>query len=456
MRYKFLFIFLFSTLWMQSFSNRLVGQEVYNLGSRSHAMGMSGLGLSESSGLIISNPARLATFTKRYNLHISIENNSTLERRSFTTLNSFDDFLTYSDYVANLSSNNYINFGATAMQSLGSLSFGLGLHRQTLYDLKYNYIEEVRGIIRLSDGVYGTGDPIVGQHVFTTSGEIQSTSIGGAVNTKLFNSLNVSLGLGISQLEGANLADLLNVQSFEESYDIPNCTSITDGAQYDCLITNTLANVNGYDSSYVVDPARFFTVSSLLSFKNYDFMLSYESESEVYSAGYSNSANYLPDSLLSGVFQYTTFDEVDEKKYLNYGLQGIDFYKPKITRLGLIYSNLNPEITLSMELENRQHARLKNITIYKIGFEYVTLQKLPIRFGLVYKPSYFNAVAPTSIFTFGTRLSYGRFNVDLSGSYSLMTYSYPDFFPIQDEFRNDLDQITESRTSLRMSIEYGF
>ena len=107
MRYKFLFIFLFSTLWMQSFSNRLVGQEVYNLGSRSHAMGMSGLGLSESSGLIISNPARLATFTKRYNLHISIENNSTLERRSFTTLNSFDDFLTYSDYVANLSSNNY-------------------------------------------------------------------------------------------------------------------------------------------------------------------------------------------------------------------------------------------------------------------------------------------------------------------------------------------------------------
>jgi hypothetical protein len=185
-------------------------------------------------------------------------------------------------------------------------------------------------------------------------------------------------------------------------------------------------------------------------------MLSYESEAEVYSAGYSNSANYLPDSLLSGVFQYTTFDEVDGKKYLNYVLQGIDFYKPKITRLGLIYSNLNPEITLSMELENRQHARLKNITIYKIGFEYVTLQKLPIRFGLVYKPSYFNAVAPTSIFTFGTRLSYGRFNVDLSGSYSLMTYSYPDFFPIQDEFRNDLDQITESRTSLRMSIEYGF
>lgn len=456
MRYKFLFIILFSTLWMQSFSNRLVGHEVYNLGSRSYAMGMSGLGLSESSGLIISNPAKLATFHNSYNFHISIEKNSTLERRSFTTLDSFDGFLTYSDYVANSNSMNYINFGVTTMQSSGTFSFGLGLHRQTLYDLGYNYVEEVRGIIRLSDGTYGTGDPIVGQHIFKTSGQIQSISVGGAVQAKLSNSLDMSFGFGISQIQGTDFNDILNMQSFEESYDIPNCTSISDGAQYDCLITSTLANTNSYDSSYSVEPTQFFSLSSGLSFKNYEVMVSYESEANVFSPGYKNEANYLPDSLLAGVFQYTTYDEIDEIKYLNYTMQGVDFYKPKVIRLGLIYSNLSPEITLSMEVENRRNIRLKDITIYKIGVEYITLQELPVRFGLVYKPSYFNAIAPKSIFTFGTRLSYGKFNVDLSGSYSLMTYNYPDFFPIQVEFRNDLDQITESRTSLRMSVEYGF
>ena len=457
MRYKFLFFFMISIVWMQSFANRLVGHEVYNLGSRSYAMGMSGIGLSESSGLLISNPAKLASFENNYNLNFSIENNSTLERRSFTTLDGFDGFLTYSDYVANSNSKSYINFGLTTMQSLGFLSLGLGLHRQTLYDLGYRYVEEVRGVIRLSDGTYGTGDPIVGQHIFETSGHIQSTSIGGALHAKLFNSLDVSFGLGLSQLRGSDLTDQLKVESFEESYSILHCTEIPSGdAQYDCLNTNTLSDANSYDFSYLVEPSQFFSLSSSLSFKSYEFIISYESAAEVYSSGYQNKTDYLPDGELSGLFQYTYYGaepyidggngfydvgeeftdyngdgERTDASSLNHIIRGVDFHKPRVVRMGLIYSNLNPAITLSMELERRQHVRLNDINIYKVGFEYVTTRDLPIRFGLVYKPSYFNAIAPKSIFTFGTRLSYGNFNVDLSGSYSLMTYNYPDFFPVK-------------------------
>ena len=130
---------------------------------------------------------------------------------------------------------------------------------QTLYDLGYSYIEEVRGIIRLSDGTYGTGDPMVGQHIFKTSGQIQSTSLGGALYTKLSKSLGLMLGLGVNQLQGSNFSDILKVESFEESFDILNCSDSyyseedEEGnipAQYDCLITSSLSNANSLHISH--------------------------------------------------------------------------------------------------------------------------------------------------------------------------------------------------------------
>ncbi len=426
----------------QSYFNRLIGTEIHTGSARALAMGNTNSVSDHSSTVLLTNPACLADTRTGLSIDLHTAISSTLERRSLDLMDTFGDFLTEGDYVLNRNRNYSNNGGLVYGILLNNLRAGAGISFGSLTSFNYEYQEEIRGRASLEDGDIGNRDPLLGYHVFSTEGGLSHTTIGGGLQFDIVKNYIIAAGFSYHTVTGSE---------FNEDYFVD--TVLVDPVYMSNVQPQhmtTEPNSSGYYSFGVnISTGIGLTVS-----------LSMDSELEINSDDY-QAPGFNTDS---GLPVYANFiDSTDQVGYLP---RGLHYFKPFTQRLGLEYRTVG-EVPMVIAFEWQQVAeyysdvtnaalKMPGVDSWKFGFEYLALKTIPVRAGLEFREPRFNGVSPTSIFTFGTGKHFGHLAVDLAGAYYISTYDYPDVFPVLGDVRPDLDRVSESNLSVKISVKYTF
>jgi len=140
---------------------------------------------------------------------------------------------------------------------------------------------------------------------------------------------------------------------------------------------------------------------------------------------------------------------------------GLNYLKPQLIGFSWGYTSTTTQsLSFSFEVDQisyNNHLNLDDFYKWKFGFEYLTQLGTPVRGGLVYSTSPVNSLPATTMFTFGSGKKIGNILIDISGTYQLYTYKYPDLFVVENDVRpNYYDTIRDSQLNLSLSVSYSF
>ena len=431
MRYRILLIILFlSALSGQSLFNRWVGSDPFMGSPRSTAMGSTHLLNSTGSSNVRFNPANLGNINTKLGFDIQVNRSSVFERWSMPVRDSFGEFLTSADYVAN--EFNYYDFslgliGTANISQIGKI--GIGFNYAPLTHFTYKYSEEVRGTYRIEDGEYASKDPFVGYQNLQTDGVIMLTSIGGGLNVDYLGNMEISVGIAINLIQSAELTDRVEVDTLYS--DVTNLTTLPDW-----YTTSELPSAN------------FMTFNTTFALNsNIVFGASWEGKATI-----TTKQNIWEIDSTSGLFQYWSDT--------SFVVSGLNYMKPEIKTFAISYnSNADQEMSIDFELNQisyNGHPNFQDYKQFKFGFEYLTQMGTPIRGGLVYKTAFIPAMKPISMFTFGSGKSIGNLEIDYAGTYSFQSFNYPDLFPVEGDIRSENDLVRDSQLHLQFALTYKF
>ena len=352
------------------------------------------------------------------------------ERWSMPVRDSFGEFLTSADYVAN--EFNYYNIslgliGAANISQIGKI--GIGFNYAPLTHFTYKYSEEVRGTYRIEDGEYASKDPFVGYRNLQTDGVIMLTSIGGGLNVDYLRDMEISVGAAINLIQSSELTDRVEVDTLYS--DVTNLSTLPD--------LNTNAEIPA---------ANFMTFSTALNLNsNVTIGISWEGETKLTTPIYNTTVD-----TTSGLFQYW-----NESSFV---VSGLNYMKPEIKTFAISYnSNADQEMSIDFELNQisyNSHPNFQDYKQFKFGFEYLTQMGTPIRGGVVYKTAFIPAMKPISMFTFGSGKAIGNLVIDYAGTYSFQSFNYPDLFPVEGDIRSGNDLVRDSQLHLQLAVTYKF
>ena len=448
MRYKYLYLIFFSIMFSQSFFNRILPAEVYDGDAKSMAIGNSSLTTSNGSSVIVSNPAKILSINESYMIDLNINFNSLSERRSIVFKDEWEESLGETDYVFN--QNNAFNhsFGFLYKHSLKKIKLGFGIMSKPYLSFDYNYDEEVRGDSNLADGIIGINDPVIGFHSYKTKGTMDVQSVGFSFSLNDFLK-NLTFGLGINRLKDSIINDSVKLSVIDSYYDAMN-----------------LANISDFNNSYSISGDTFISIGIDFNFLNQLLFSASFQESSVISDG--SGIGLGPNSMSNYVGLPQLFDFENEE--LVYVVDGFYLNMPEKRNIGLLYTpKSNVNMNLIFELTNKYFDH--DITVagfnydineYKIGFEYSPLNSYPIRAGLVFSESIFNAVSPKSILTLGTGIAFSKsITMDVAMNYSTYNYKYYDILPLENIFDYscdviDCDTVTENNLSFLTTLKVEF
>ena len=227
MHYKPIYIILItSSVFSQSFFNRIVPEEIYFNGAKSMSIGRTIISTDNSSGSIISNPALLSNNVDGLNIDVNFDFRAISERRSIIFKDEWDEALGETDYVFN--QNNYFNhgYGITYNKTFERFKVSTSISQKPFLSLNYNYEEEIRGDSNLGDGVLGIRDPIVGYQTYSTSGTSDVQSFGISFSLENKNKRNFSFGIGVNNILDTKLIDKIELIIIDDSYGLDNMSSI--------------------------------------------------------------------------------------------------------------------------------------------------------------------------------------------------------------------------------------
>tara|TARA_Y100001970_G_scaffold294232_2_gene448873 strand:+ start:2040 stop:3383 length:1344 start_codon:yes stop_codon:yes gene_type:complete len=447
MLYKIIYILvIISPIFSQSFFNRIMPEELYYNDAKSMSMGKTNISIGSNSGSIISNPALLSNNEDGIHLDMNLDFNSISERRSIVFRDDWEETLGETDYAFN--QNNYFGnrFGLTYSASLRKVKITGSIAQNPFLSLNYNYEEEVRGSANLSDGVIGIPDPIVGYHSYSNSGTLDVQSAGISFSFKTDKRKDYSIGFGVNNILDTKLTDEIKLTVIDDSYGLENLSLMDD-------VKNTYS---------LGAEERFHTLGAQIPITN-ELVLTLSYEEDLFLG--SRSYNQWDWSYITGLPLLFSYIE-EELMYLPIGFV---YQKPEKRNLGFIYypeSNVN--MTLVFEIANRYWDvnvfpgfTANEINEYKLGFEYDSYNSYPIRAGLVYSESIFDAIEPTAILTLGTGGKVGKVEFDLAMNYSTTKYKYFDIFPLEDIYNlscDDIgcDSVTDNKLSFLTTFKIGF
>ena len=427
MLYKiFILTIYLSLLSSQSLFNRWIGSDPFIGSSRSTAMGNTHLLNSNGSFNVRYNPSGMGMINSKLLINFQFNRFSVFERWSMPVRDSFGEFLTNADYVANEFSYSGITGGITFNASIPILGLtSLGYHMGPLTHFTYKYSEEVRGSYSIEDGEYASKDPIVGYQNLVNNGTAMLYSIGCGIkiNPKLY------VGSAINIMNSSSIIDQVNIDTLYS--DVTNLTTLPD-----------------IDKSIDFPKNSFISLSTTMNLNSNLYLgISFEEKMESKTTEYSFEMD-----TTNGLLKH-----FQDSIYINTGLH---YVKPEIISAAVsLISNDENKISIDFELNTinyRNHLQLKNYTQYKFGFEYITQSGTPIRAGLLYRESIASALKPISKFTFGTGKEINNLSIDASGTYCFQSFYYPDLFPVEDDIRNDYDLIRDSQFNLQLGLSYKF
>jgi len=446
MHYKILYIVIItSSIFSQSFFNRIIPGELYLGDARSMAIAKSALSTNNNSAHILSNPAILSNNFDGIYIDSNFGFKSIFERRSIIFKDEWDEALGETDYAFN--QNNYFDsgFGITYTKSFGKFRFAGAAMQKPFLSLNYNYEEEIRGDSNLDDGIIGINDPIVGYQNYSTSATVDIRSIGFSFAFNSTYKRDFSFGIGLNSIVDTKLKDNIKLIVIDDSYGLENMSLINDLSN-----SYSISAKNYFHTFGIQIPLSDIFVLSL----SYEEGAVLSSSSSTSSVGISNIVG------LPQLFGYVNQE-------LSYLADDFMYRKPEKNNLGFIYSpksNINMLITfeaVNSFWEVSGPGLDNNIFEYKIGFEYSPYQSYPIRAGLVYSESPFSIIEPASTLTLGTGKKIGRFEFDVAMNYSTIKYKYFDIFPLEDIYSlscEDIgcDNVTENKLSFLTTLKIGF
>ena len=438
MHYRIFLIILFLTaLSGQSLFNRWVGTDPFAGSARSTAMGNTHLLNSTGSNNVRFNPANLENIDTKLGFNFQVNRSSVFERWSMPVRDSFDEFLTNADYVANEFSYYGISGGIVSFLKIPVLgTAGVGFHYAPLAHFTYQYSEEVRGTYRIEDGEYASKDPIVGYQNLSIDGALMLTSIGGGVNLDFLGDIDMRIGGAINLIQSAELMDRVEVDTLYS--DVTNLTTLPD-----------------FNVATQLPTANFMTFSTNLKLNsNINLGASWENDANITSSQYYweiDSTNWEIDST-NGLFQYWNDS--------SFVVSGLNYLKPEIKSLALSFiSDLENMMSIDFEINQisyNGHHNFQDYKQFKFGFEYLTQLGTPIRGGLVYRTAFIPAMKPVSMFTFGSGKSIGNLVIDYAGTYCFQSFNYPDLFPVEGDIRSEYDLVRDSQLHLQFAVTYKF
>jgi len=429
MRYKIFVLIIFSMVSGQSLFNRFLGADSFSGSARSMAMGNTHLLNSTGSHNVRFNPSMLSARTKCIGIDLQVKRFSSFERRSMPMRDFFGEFLVLGDYVSNEFSNYLVSGGATMSFKLPLIgSIGVGFSHYPLTHFTYTYSEEVRTGTSFSPNT--SRDPNVGYHNFNINGAIYTSSIGASATLNLFGDFKTSVGGSINITQPFTLDEHVGIDTLYSD------------------VTN-LAEYSDIDKSYDIESDMFVSVSAQVDLTASSVVgLFYESELQLKTNNYNVSIDPT-----DGLFQYWANNV--------YTPSGLNYLKPQLIGFSWGYTSTTTQsLSFSFEVDQisyNNHLNLDDFYKWKFGFEYLTQLGTPVRGGLVYSTSPVNSLPATTMFTFGSGKKIGNILIDISGTYQLYTYKYPDLFVVENDVRpNYYDTIRDSQLNLSLSVSYSF
>tara|TARA_Y100000590_G_scaffold467707_1_gene647561 strand:- start:1387 stop:3036 length:1650 start_codon:yes stop_codon:yes gene_type:complete len=318
MFFKYIYIFILLNFALtQSYFNRINPEEYFLGDARSMAMGNIIMN-SNSNGLVVSNPALMSFSGDGLIIDLGLGFKALSERRSVDFKDYFGSFLGQSDYVFNQK-----NTFSTSFSSIYNWSnFAFGFSYNPFLSFAYNYEEQVRG--GADDNVLGIRDPIIGYHIFNTSGDIYLTSLGFSYKFK--KQENTSIGFSFNQINSSEIKERIEIVNlFNE------CNS-QDQVGNNCIAIllsddQVLSSIQNTKKTYHFNDQfdnMFYSISFKTRLSNaLGFNISYETNLDLYSDGNKN-VDYPSISTMVGLPQYLEYVEVCDDQIDNNGDGAVD------------------------------------------------------------------------------------------------------------------------------------
>jgi len=437
-------LFLFNTASSQSYYESAIGSSFDAYSAHSLALSSSSQITERSGYSIFFNPSNLS---RDNNVGFLISQtafiDSRFERRGLVMKDSFGDFLTESDYVKNSS---LFNFNSIAIKFnkiiLNNFNIGLGASFAPYKSYNFTYEEEVRGQLSSNDGQIFSRDPLLGYHVFNSKGVQYLLGMGSSVSWEMSDKIRGSFGLSYNSILSGDI---------EESAHID--TSLLIGT----IITedsNELSSLPAYDIDYTLNSSNFLTIGSSIIYDQYLFSFSFQNsaivrkkvsnESILDSLGASYASNELGINLLTFHNSLKTSDiEIPQKISLGFSI---------LDKEHDAYSFI-----INYEFNKYEKSSLESYERFSLGIEHYTINNIPLRFSVGYRTSEFKPyISSISSFSCGSGITFKKITFDYGVRYRHIRYSYPDLFPVDGEFRPDLDIINDSNILLLGTLTYNF
>lgn len=462
---RFLILLISSIIYGQGFFDRTLGREISPISVRAAGMGNTAVSSSSGVSAILSNPSLIGKPDTKIEVIFNFDSYSIYERRSIILKDFFGDFLAEGDYVNNAYSVYNFSGGLSYNLFSSNYDFDLGLYYGSLLSFNTEYQEEVRGDIDCENGIPCTRDILVGYHNFQTRGNLDVLSMAASIGSK-FNFGELYFGLTKHHTFNSEI----------------NSSSSTDSLNF---MVDNLSKLPNSSSKYTLPSNGFYSASVSANLIN-QFLLTAAIETELNLTpneqshfGIYNQTNGLIEYFIDcNDFQCTDSLNNQESIMLNQPV-----VRPAKKTIGFAYQPINIiPMTFAVEYDIRDYSKpslisknnfeayqlsdslslmylepdvkLKSHKSVKVGIEYTTITKTTLRTGLQYSESPLPGFSPESTLTFGFGKAYDFFQLDISGYYKMIKYSYPDVFKVDGEFRQDYDTVRESDKGFSIGIKY--
>ena len=448
MHFNRLIILLFvNILFSQAYYESAIGVDYSSYSARSLSLASSSQISEVGAYCLLFNPSNI-THNNGFSLSISNLIDSRFERRGLVVKDSFGDFLAESDYVKNSSMSNKTSFGIKYSKDITNrLRFGAAFSFSPYKSYDFMYEEEVRGQLQSNDGQIFSRDPLLGYHILESNGTQNLMNIGSAATWKIDNNFYTSFGFSYNIVMGADV----NERAYVDTLSLIGLMLVED--------SNELSDLEAYDINYKLNELTFLSYGMNVKYEDYLFSFSYQGKGSIGKVFKSSNNDYL--NLFNSVDSLYGANELGLNLLSDYfGLKNNDIEKP--TKINIGFSTINNQknsfgLIFNYEINNyTEESSLKDNQRFSLGVEHYTINQIPIRFGLEYRTSEFSALSSATSFSAGSGFKLYGFSFDYGIKYKHAKYSFPDIFPVEGEFRPDLDIINDSNIIFLGTLTYVF
>jgi hypothetical protein len=372
-----------------------MGGRVYTGSARGSAMAEVGWLSEENPFSTMLNPATLGMIDEP-DVALAYQYCFLHETRAFPAYDSFDALLGYNVYATNKNFYQNMAFGFATGVLPRALGLSFGIMYSPVYDLNYDYEEEIRDRSTSSQ----PADNLIARAYISSEGTLKAFSFGVAKPL----AEDASVGLGLDYVFGdydviARIAWEGGAPETRDAYSASKQSGVrmrlagrfTAGPRLEIgyEATTRCAMKGDFSADTANDLLWFLPVP-----ETGDTARTWEDAETVYPASFGVGIRFRPRNELIGFFEIGM-------KYTAWSDYRSDFYG-------------------DFDLED--------VFSWHAGVEHIFHSGMPLRFGLLYSPSPADKDVSEAAFTFGTGYKAYGWTVDFSGRIGWQKYRYPDIF----------------------------